>query len=90
MSRRLATYGITWVATAAVILIALAFVPRTGVHAPPVPALPTLLIGLGAWVAGALIATRYRRQWVGLAIGGPGILLIGLALAQLGAASRPA
>lgn len=82
MNRRLATYGVVWLATAAVILLGLTFLLRTEAHAPPVPAAPVLAVGACLCVAGMVIATRYRHQLVGPAFGGPGILLIGLGLAQ--------
>lgn len=82
LNRRVAWFGLTWLATAAVILLGLTFLPRTGTHAPSVPAVPVLVIGVCLCVAGAVVASRYRHQWLGLALGGPGTLLVGLALAQ--------
>jgi len=77
---RLGTYGFTWLVSAAVTLLGLTFLPRIGTHAPQVLALPVLVLGACLCVVGAVIATRYRHQWIGLAFGGPGILLIGLAV----------
>ena len=82
VNRRVAWYGLTWLATTAVILLGLTFLPRSATHAPPVPAVPVLVIGICLCIAGAVVARRYRHQWLGLTLGGPGILLIGLALAQ--------
>ncbi len=79
---RLATYGVTWLIAVAGTLLGFTFLPRTGAPALPVPALPVLVLGACLCVAGAVIATRYRHQWIGLAFGGPGIVLIGLAVAN--------
>jgi len=76
-------WSLGWLLTIVAIYVGTQIARSLGVLAAVVPGGVAVVVGVVLAGLGLIIARRFRRRWVGVAVGGLGIVSVGLGLVNL-------